>query len=190
MFSRLPIEKLDGQAVGLTKESDTSVNLLKILLRKFYNHHNSFTRTTNSTINALEEFSAILLIGDSALKASLSEVKDIYVYDLGDLWFRHTGLPFVFALWIIREEAIRKEKNKVIALHTALCDAKNCAYSSFENLADNYIKEWIGKKELIDYWETISYDLTPLHLDGLRLFYRYSAELGLIEGEPQIRLFP
>lgn len=190
MFSRLPIDKLDGQTVGLTNESDTSVNLLKIILRKFYKHHNSFTRITNSTINALEDFSAILLIGDSALKAGLCEVNDIYVYDLGDLWFGHTGLPFVFALWIIREEAVMKEENKVIALHTELCDAKNCAYSSFESLAGNYINEWIGKKELIDYWKNISYDLTPLHLDGLQLFYRYSAELGLIDGEPQIRLFP
>lgn len=190
MFSRLPIEELDGRTVGLTRESDTSVNLLKIILRKFYNHHNSFSRIMNATINALDDFPAILLIGDSALKAGLGKVNGIYVYDLGELWLKHTGLPFVFALWIVREESVRKERNKVIALYTELCDAKQRAYNSFENLADICEKGWIGKEKLIDYWKTISYDLTPLHLDGLRLFYRYSAELGLIEEVPEIRLFP
>src|SRR5512136_1386721 len=32
LFSRLPIGELDHQAIGLTAESDTSVNLLKIIM--------------------------------------------------------------------------------------------------------------------------------------------------------------
>lgn len=190
LFSRLPIEKLDGQTVGLTKESDTSINLLKIILQKFYNYHNSYTNISNSNINSLDDLKAILLIGDSALKAGLHKSKDIYAYDLGDLWYRHTGLPFVFALWILREDAAHNEKKSVSNLYAELCNAKQLAYRSYEKLAGIYGKKWIGKEELINYWQTISYDLTPHHLEGLRKFYLYSTELGLIENNPLIRLFP
>jgi chorismate dehydratase len=190
LFSRLPIEKLNGQTVGLTKESDTSVNLLKIILQKFYNYHNSYSKVTDSTIDTLNDFSAILLIGDSALREGLHKVNDVYAYDLGDLWYRHTGLPFVFALWIVREDIVLEERNNVINLYTELCNAKHRAYSSFEKLVESFGNEWIGREELIKYWQTISYDLTPHHLEGLGKFYSYSAELGLIERDPQIRLFP
>lgn len=190
LFSRLPIEKLDGQTVGLTKESDTSINLLKIILQKFYNYQNSYTNITNSEINTLNDFNAILLIGDSALKAGLHKDKDIFAYDLGELWYRHTGLPFVFALWILREDAVHSERDCVVNLYTKLCNAKQLAYRSFDKLADIYGQKWIDRDELINYWQTISYDLTPHHLEGLRKFYLYSEELNLIENYPQIRLFP
>jgi chorismate dehydratase len=65
LLSRLPIENLDQQTLGLTGESDTSVNLLKIILHKFYGHRNSFETLRISTPEALSDFPAILLIGDS-----------------------------------------------------------------------------------------------------------------------------
>ena len=40
-----------------------------------------------------------MLIGDRALAFEPSPRWE-YRYDLGDLWHRHTGLPFVFAAWI------------------------------------------------------------------------------------------
>ncbi len=190
LFSRLPIERLDGLTVGVTKESETSVNLLKIILQKFYNFHNSYSKLSNPTIEALDDFDAILLIGDSALKAGLREIKGVYVYDLGGLWYGYTGLPFVFALWILREDAAQRNRDDILNLYARLCNAKQLAYNTFEKLADSYEREWIGREELIRYWETISYDLTPRHLEGLRKFYCYAAEIGLIEREPQIRLFP
>lgn len=190
LLSRLPIEKLNGLSIGLTKESATSVNLLKIILQKFYKYNNSYLTIENSTIEALEDFNAILLIGDSALRAGICSVEGLYKYDLGDLWYKFTGLPFVFALWILREDAVRRERDNVDNLYKNLCAAKQRAYSSFVALAEGYGKEWIEKNQLIDYWQTISYDLTTCHLEGLRKFYQYSAELGLIEKEPQIRLYP
>ncbi len=190
LFSRLPIEKLNMQTVGLTKESDTSVNLLKIILHKFYEFRNAFETTRTPTLDALDDFPAILLIGDSALKEDLHRVKGIYAYDLGELWYRYTRLPFVFALWIVREETVLTKGSKVLTLYTQLREAKDSVCNSFESFAEGFGKEWIGKEELITYWKTISYDLTHWHLEGLRVFYRFSAELGLIDGEPQLRLFP
>ena len=44
---------------------------------------------------------AVLLIGDRAMKACLPGFADSY--DLGQEWFDWTGLPFVYAVWAVRE---------------------------------------------------------------------------------------
>jgi chorismate dehydratase len=41
----------------------------------------------------------------------------------------------------------------------------------------------------MEYWKTISYDLTFQHLAGIRTFFRYAAESGFIDQEPEIRFF-
>ena len=64
------------------------------------------------------------------------------------------------------------------------------ARNFLEKFADGFTEKWIEKDELIAYWRNISYDLTAEHLEGLRLFYRLAAELGLIDVEPPLRLFP
>lgn len=190
LFSRRPIENLNGQTVGLTRESATSVNLLKIILARFYNFRNQFTELKDANIKDLDDLPAVLLIGDSALKTALRREEGVYSYDLGELWNRFTGLPFVFALWIVRDETATDNRDAVTLLHGQLSEAKQRAYDSYAVIAEEFGKEWIGKNELVDYWKTISYDLTPCHMEGLKLYYRFSAELHLTSGEPLIRMFP
>jgi chorismate dehydratase len=190
LFSNIPIEGLDQQTVGLTGESDTSINLLKIILRKFYGYRNTYKKLRSSTPDALNDLPAILLIGDSALKAGLLRNSSLHTYDLGELWYKITGLPFVFALWLVREETASRDKDCLNALYTKLGEAKNSASGIFENIAERFAKEWISREDLISYWRTISYDLTSRHLDGLQAFYTFSAELGLIAGMPPFRFFP
>jgi len=57
-----------------------------------------FYRFRTAAGKCLARAPAILLIGDTALRASLLDA-DLLVYDLGELWYEWTGLPFVFALW-------------------------------------------------------------------------------------------
>ena len=35
-------------------------------------------------------------------------IPGLNIYDLGELWHTYTGLPFVYALWLIRKESIDK----------------------------------------------------------------------------------
>jgi len=56
----------------------------------------------------LKHNTAGVIIGDRALE---QRSKSKYIYDLGEAWKEHTGLPFVFAAWIsnkkLPEEFIR-----------------------------------------------------------------------------------
>ncbi|HEX9023653.1 MAG TPA: MqnA/MqnD/SBP family protein, partial [Geobacteraceae bacterium] len=47
--------------------------------------------------------------------------------------------------------------------------------------------EWLGREALVDYWRTISYDLTPQHIEGVRRFFRMAHELGLLPSDPELR---
>ncbi|HWI40658.1 MAG TPA: menaquinone biosynthesis protein [Verrucomicrobiae bacterium] len=185
LFSRVPVEELQGRTVGLTSESDTSVNLLKIILRRFYGYSNEFVRVEGDPSADTEAF---LLIGDRALKQGMHS-SGLFVYDLAEIWNRETGLPFVFALWLVRRGAVERYPEEVALLQRQLAAAKLEAAGCFPELASNSPEgEWLGGSALVDYWNTISYDLGPDHLRGLATFYRYAAELGLISTPPELRL--
>lgn len=189
LFSTLPIEKLDGAPVLLSSESATSVNLLKILLRLCFGCACSFSITDLGVEQALGEAPALLLIGDSALKAAIAN-PELYVYDLGELWFRWTGKPFVFALWFASRGAVRRDGAAMAAFVEQLRQAKEYAMEHLEEFATvSPDAAWMGSERLLSYWRhSLSYDLTEAHLDGLRRFYRHAAELGLIDAEPELAM--
>lgn len=188
LFTGRPIEELDGGSVLLTSESETSVALVKILLSRMYSFQNSFSRAEPGCAALPDRCDALLLIGDAALKAS-GEASGCHVYDLGELWFQFTGLPFVFALWLLRRDALVRESAAVKLLHERLVAAKLIAIDSYAQIADSCErKEWTTGAFLTKYWQTISYELTPRHIEGLRLFYSYAAELSLIPCQPSVSL--
>jgi chorismate dehydratase len=186
LFSRVPIEELDGCPIGLSAESDTSVNLLKVLLGRKYGFSNAFERTSQPLVQALTHYPALLLIGDAALKGAAAP-GGCHVYDLGELWYEFTGFPFVFALWIARREAARERGAELAALARDLIAAKKLAYASYAEIAAGcQERAWLGTAELVDYWQTISYELTPAHLEGARCFFRHAFEMGLIPSLPEL----
>lgn len=188
LFSRIPIFNLNGQPVALSRESDTSVALLQIILNKFYGFHNTFIRSSHSLKESLSTFPAMLLIGDSALKEAIIR-QDLYVYDLGTLWYKFTSLPFVFALWRLRKDTAEKYPHEVAGLVSALHASKTIACGSLDLLADKSgYTEWMGHDRLVDYWRGISYDLNSSHMESLKLFYSYAAEIGILACNPYQQL--
>lgn len=186
LFSKLPIELLNGVSIALTGESETSVALLKILLSTRYSFNNSYYQAESSEQNFSCGHDALLLIGDRALKEAMSDCKG-YVYDLGELWYEFTGLPFVFALWLLRRDALRSYPAAVHLIHERLLCSKQIATANFQQIAATLeLNDWTNTAFLIKYWNIICYDLTKSHVEGLQLFYHYAALCGLIESEPII----
>ena len=188
LFSQLPIDSLDGVSIGLTGESETSVILLKILLAFKYSFANSYYRVEDSDQGFPSGHDALLLIGDRALIEASKKTAG-YVYDLGELWYEFTGLPFVFALWLVREDALIRTAEAVHLLHERLVCSKQKTLESLPEIAATLKQTiWTNSSFLINYWRIISYDLTEGHIEGLKLFYRYAAECGFIESEPPLRM--
>lgn len=190
LFSEFPINELSGKTVAVSSESETSVALLKVILGRFLSIKCRYKTTDlHSVKNILSSFPAVLHIGDTAMIEAKKydqrinnpggkKQKPLHIYDLGELWNKHTGLPFVFALWVIKKRAISEKEVLIKKLSDDLLEAKTFAKKNLPLIAKEAPqRKWLSEKELVDYWKIISYDFTDKHLEGLRLFERYTAEL-------------
>ncbi len=180
LFSRRPIEDLDGLTVLMSSQSETSVALLQIVLKKFYGLECRFMPAAEPIAAAMQSHDAYLLIGDDALAEERRWPK-LHIYDLGDLWYRHTGLPFTFALWIVRKGCCAEEPGLFEKFRRDLDAAKVMALSTLGQIAAaSPLRGLLSEDELITYWQGMSYDFNEEHKRGFDLFRRYARELGLI----------
>ena len=82
--------------IALDPASLTSVNLLKVLLAEFHDRRPQFLSASDSAADAQ------LLIGNQAIDFREANPAAWHFLDLGAEWKRCTGLPFIFALWLMR----------------------------------------------------------------------------------------
>ena len=73
------------------------VALSKILVREYWKIKPDFLKASEGYIDNIQGTTAGLVIGDRAIGL---DNRFPYVYDLGDIWMKYTGLPFVFAAWV------------------------------------------------------------------------------------------
>ncbi|GAB4487852.1 MAG: menaquinone biosynthesis protein [Thermodesulfovibrionales bacterium] len=179
LFSRLPIEDLGSSTVLTTVQSETSVALLEIVFRKFYGIRPRLQPSSGAFEDEMRSQDAYLLIGDDALRREHAE--GCRIYDLGDIWYRFTGTPFVFALWLARTDCIRERPLQVERLAEDLDRAKEEALGRLDELAGaSPLSGLFSRESLVSYWKGISYDFGESHRAGLSLFERYCRELGII----------
>jgi chorismate dehydratase len=95
LFSERPIVQV--KRILLDYQSRTSVQLTKILLKKYWRLSPELIGAKEDFRNRIEGETAALVIGDRALEQRLLSE---HIYDLGFAWKELTGLPFVFAAWI------------------------------------------------------------------------------------------
>lgn len=193
LFSPCPLEQLSGKSVYLTGESATSVHLLKVILQEFYGWEDVPSLVPDQAVESfLQRGEPVLLIGDRALSASLVVGPDQSCqYDLAELWYRHTGLPFVFALWIVRRQSCKALAGELRLLQHQLTCARQKAFSDLDALANQTVdRPWMTSEQLVSYWRCMSYDLNVEHLAGLRLFFELCHKYGYLDQIPEINFFP
>lgn len=100
IFSEVPIAEVEK--IYLDYQSRTSVQLAKILLREFWKSKAVLVDARGEDFrNEIKGTTAGVVIGDRALEQRLLST---YIYDLGEAWKKHTGLPFVFAAWVSNKQ--------------------------------------------------------------------------------------
>lgn len=178
LFSKKPIDKLEGCKIFVTSQSETSIALLNIVLKKFYSIQANLI-VIEKPENAGGE--AFFLIGDDALKSGkkLAAEKTLSIYDLGEIWSEHTGLPFVFALWIARKEVFQDQIKKTLLdrFISDLDGAKKTFRDNIDIMSRSASFEYLRQEEIVSYWNKISYDLKDTHKKALELFKKYLQEI-------------
>jgi chorismate dehydratase len=181
LFSDVPIEELGGTEIYLTGESGTSVVLFEILMRERYGINPVFTRDNKNA-------KASVLIGDKALFGTYNG-GSAYVYDLCSLWQEFTGLPFVFALWIVRKDTVNAKHEEVSEFVDTLQEIKGDSKKNLAALLDHYTFKGLSSYQILDYWEIINYDLSDSHIQGLLKYFSLAKKIGRIKKVPALEFF-
>ena len=183
LVSRIPVENV--RTVALDTSSMTSVVLLKILFEKWLCGGRTFAQMPPQIDKMLAEHDAALLIGDPALEIDRSQY---FTLDLAEEWIRHTGKPFVFAFWAVRNEALKEVSS------FDLCETfqRSRDHGLLPASLDQIAREWtprlrFSESDVRKYLtENIHYVLDPACIEGLELFYRYAAEIGALPAVPAL----
>ena len=188
LFSPVPIEQLSGQCIYLTGESATSVNLLRVLLHEYYGWDQVVCEVPQIPVEQLlAEGKPVLLIGDRALKAAIAYSDSSFIqYDLAHLWRKHAQLPFVFALWIVRRESFEMLTNELRQLHQQLNQSRQIALNDLNALAKATDLSWLNDEQLVDYWQSMSYQLSARHIAGLELFFHLCVKYHYLPEVPTV----
>jgi chorismate dehydratase len=185
LVSKVPLEKI--RTVALDTSSMTSVALTRVIFEKWLGGGRTFSPMAPNIEEMLGSHDAGLVIGDPALQIDRSRY---FTLDLAEEWIRYTGKPFVFAFWGVREQALRE----VVPSPDLATIFEHSRDHGLEPASlDHITREWaprLGLKEqdVRSYLtENIHYQLDPACLEGLRLFYRYAAEIGALPPAPEVR---
>jgi predicted solute-binding protein len=126
-----------------------------------------------------------LLIGDEALKCRGQYDR---ILDLGDVWNRMTGLPFVFAVWQLGAGIDAIEAASLRPIMSAVKEAAELAQAKMRVAAADYRAALLDSPlgtgaenvDLARYWKVIEYVLTPQHLRGLMLYLCLARATGAV----------
>ena len=120
LHSKTPVEELSGRNIAIPQEAPTAVKLLQVLL--------SVKHGVKPEAYVMEDdpHEARLLVGNLGLRHRRGLREFPHTYDLGEEWHQWTGLPFVFARWVLRSDL---EQQDAIVIEDSL-------YTSLQDWAD------------------------------------------------------
>ncbi len=172
LFSRVPFEQI--RRLALDEGSRTSQALTRVWLDAVHGVRPEVIEPLPMGVSALESTAdAVLVIGDRAMK--VPDQPFHAVVDLADAWRSMTGLPFVFALWVVRPRVNLGDLPAVLDQ----CRREGLAHAA-DLAAEFGPKLGLDVAVCFDYLtRVLSYDLGEPELAGLRLFGRLAADLGL-----------
>lgn len=181
LFSRVPWPEI--RSVALDEGSRTSAALTRILLE---NRHGIVPSTVQLPMGVAADdmtTDAVLLIGDRAMKACLPGFA--YAYDLGQEWFDWTGLPFVYAVWAVRDGVDLQGVDRALQLCRDYGLAKVGPISQREagplELDPGFCRRYLSN--------ILSFDLGPRELAGLQKYYELARDLGLAPEGVQLEFY-
>jgi len=176
-FSRVPFDRLDGAEIGITNETSTSVRLLKVLLM-----HAWRVRPARFTRVDWPKNDGLLLIGDEAL-IHRRGVKDYpHVADLGEVWNKWTGLPFVFARWMVKKTLPGEDKARLIALlDQSIADG----WAHFERVVSPRAADLhMSVEEMREYLQGFRFRMTGAEHQAIGKFRQFDAAAREAEKAP------
>ncbi|GAA1994997.1 menaquinone biosynthetic enzyme MqnA/MqnD family protein [Kitasatospora viridis] len=180
IVSKVPLDRLEGEVVSLCTTSRTSTRLARLILAERVGVNPVYRDRAPELATMLDQASAAVIIGDPALRATVeaSRTTGLAVHDLGQLWREWTGLPFVFALFAVRRDYLRRHPERVRQVHAALLAARDLGLAEVDRVCE-HAAQWGPFDEPIlkrYFTEALDYGFGDRQLRGVAEFARRVAK--------------
>ena len=180
LYTARPLE--DVRSVALDSSSRTAVALLHILCAQRFGIEPEFVTMHPDLPAMLDRCEAALLIGDVALFAEHEQIGKI---DLGEEWTAMTGLPFVWAFWAGRADAVqpvhvdglRAARDSGTSSLDAVADAHRPGDAEHAAVARRYLRE------------NLQFGLTEDGCAALERYFATAADLGIVPRTATLRFY-
>jgi chorismate dehydratase len=171
LHAQRPIQDLTGARIGIPAEAATSFRLLQVILALKYQV------VPVEYVTLADPYDACLLVGNEGLRQRYGIEEYPHTYDLGEEWYQWTGLPFVFARWLVRKDIDRQE---VAVLEDAL-------YVGLQDWADGLFRTAPAREDLLmhprdilEYTQGIRYFIGVTEQRAIERFQHYLDQLHLL----------
>jgi len=176
----------DVRSIALDTSSRTSVALTRVMCARAFGIAPAFVPHGPDLPAMLALADAALVIGDNALfldggplvvgEGAGARVADVQKIDLGELWLRTTGLPFVYAFWVGRADALDAADVRTLQA------VRDASLRRTREIAGAYYPGDPARQAVADRYlrDNIKYRLGADERAGVERFYHYAAELGLV----------
>ena len=191
LFSNRPLEEIGSGPVLLTRHSQTSVALLKMLLEDELGiRPRYFVGNWAERELFWPRPQAYLSIGDEALRLRQSPPLR-RVYDLADLWLRYTGLPFVFAVMAVCRRFAEEALNEVCQVAEALYRSRQEGILRLREIACQCSRLIsLTEEECLGYLQGLEYDLRSQKIKALETFFQRLFERGELSQQVTLEFVP
>ncbi|SEB64340.1 menaquinone biosynthesis protein [Paenibacillus sp. GP183] len=189
LFHEKPLHEIVNGRIALTTSSATSIHLLKIIIEKFYAGKPGYSFASPVLDDMMIKHDAALLIGDDAIRESWRNTK-YRITDLGKEWAKWTGEWMSFAVWAVRKDTVDKHPELVKRVFESFVQSKKMGLESPEAMIGEAERTIGGSKEYWrNYFGQLCYDFGSQQWKGLRTYYQYCWELGLLPKMPSIEIW-
>jgi len=187
--SNYKLDDLNHKTVMFSQESASAASFLRMIFsqKKVYP---DFKVGQVGDINEIPDgVDAVLVIGDAALTQPWQD-RFIHCFDLGGIWYEMTRLPFVFAVWVVRESFARENPGKVHEVLDLLLKSKNMGYANIEEVIKEGQKKLNLSHSIIkEYYDLLICDLDPLKIKAMKLFFESLYGQKILDTPARVRFF-
>ena len=176
------------RSIAADTSSRATLAYVQIMSKQFWQIRAKFVPYAPDLDAMLAACDAALLIGDPALLAlenrdarRFRTGEELLYLDLGTEWHKCTGLPWISALWGVREEALCSAGQRD-QLVDDLLGSRDAGLAHIDELANEWAMHIEVPRTTIHTYlsKNIHYVLDDECLTGLRRFYELAAECGML----------
>jgi chorismate dehydratase len=188
---------LDGvRSIATDTSSRATLAYVQIMAQRFWKISTTFMQHAPDLDAMLAACDAALLIGDPALLALEDRAarhkrtgEELLYLDLGAEWHKLTGLPWISAVWGVREETVRASPVRD-QLVRDLLSSRDAGLAHIDDLADEWVMHIALPRATIYTYlsQNIHYILDEECLEGLRRFYELAAACDVLPAVTDLRL--